>query len=328
MSEQIQTLTQNAVPAPAPHDFIARYGKWYDAFWMVVFLLATLIFLGLALIGSFGDYIPADHPALQFDLAQKVLREMPGSGTRFLFYFLALFMYGLYRLARGSVRAAGRASNWLLRASVDGLYIKYRSYLNHHFSPDDPVVLFIPHHLVDTVRGHIRFGWTMRIGSQNSNRRVEQGRKQEFIEIRLRKGADSQLVRDALLAERNRKSPGDDVVKSWSGHYPVRLVADDMLRIDMSGVRPGMAESLRALDRWFALETPQTTHESSREELSGAELDDKILDLVMEGETISASYLVRKAYGYNTTEAKNFIDEMRETGRANRTTRPGGDSQA
>ena len=38
-----------------------------------------------------------------------------------------------------------RSSNWLLRMTDHGLYVKFRSYLNHHFAAEDLTVVFLPY---------------------------------------------------------------------------------------------------------------------------------------------------------------------------------------
>jgi hypothetical protein len=43
------------------------------------------------------------------------------------------------------VTARFRSSNWLIRMTEHGLFVKFRSYLNHHFSDQDPTVVLLPY---------------------------------------------------------------------------------------------------------------------------------------------------------------------------------------
>ncbi len=50
--------------------------------------------------------------------------------------------------------------------------------------------------------------------------------------------------------------------------------------------------------------------DSTVDSLKGKELDDMILDRVSKGYTFDAVALVKKHYGYTTTEARQFIDDL------------------
>ncbi len=45
-----------------------------------------------------------------------------------------------------------RSSNWLLRMTDHGLFVKFRSYLNHHFSAQDLTVVFLPYSEIRSAR--------------------------------------------------------------------------------------------------------------------------------------------------------------------------------
>ena len=50
------------------------------------------------------------------------------------------------------VTARFRSSNWLVRLTDDGLFIKFRSYLNSHFPDQDLSVVFISHSEIRSAR--------------------------------------------------------------------------------------------------------------------------------------------------------------------------------
>jgi len=52
-----------------------------------------------------------------------------------LLYYVAAVLLGALVVFQGLITARFRPTNWLVRATDDGLYIKFRSYLNYRFPP-------------------------------------------------------------------------------------------------------------------------------------------------------------------------------------------------
>ena len=58
-------------------------------------------------------------------------------------YYIAGVIIVTLLIFHNLVTARFRPTNWLVRMTDDGLFIKFRSYLNYRFSDQDPTVVFI-----------------------------------------------------------------------------------------------------------------------------------------------------------------------------------------
>jgi hypothetical protein len=105
-------------------------------------------------------------------------------------------------LAKRFLVARFRPSNWLVRATESGVYVKFRSYLNYHFSADDLTVVFVPYREIiaaRVVRETVeRRDLRMRIDGSRSNR-VASYQQRETAELDL--SGDTSALAAALLEE-------------------------------------------------------------------------------------------------------------------------------
>ncbi len=107
-------------------------------------------------------------------------------------------LFALFALSTSAMcRAERRPTNWLLAAAPDGVYAKFRSYLNWGIVGVDPTVVFVPWSEVAAVR-------------------VELGQR---LSLELAPGVDTRELASALGAERERKGPRGH---TWL-QYPVSL---------------------------------------------------------------------------------------------------------
>lgn len=67
------------------------------------------------------------------------------------YYLAAVIVIGLL-IFHKLIIARFRPSNWLLRMTDHGLFIKFRSYLNNHFDDQDLTVLFLPYSEIRSAR--------------------------------------------------------------------------------------------------------------------------------------------------------------------------------
>jgi membrane protein YdbS with pleckstrin-like domain len=67
-------------------------------------------------------------------------------------YFIAAVLSLCVLMLQKLVTARFRPSNWLLRMTDHGLFIKFRFYLNHHFDVQDLTVVFLPYSEIRTAR--------------------------------------------------------------------------------------------------------------------------------------------------------------------------------
>src|SRR5687768_13966673 len=70
-------------------------------------------------------------------------------------YYISVLLFVFLWIYQTLVLARFRETNWLVRMADDGLYIKFRSYLNHHFPANDRTVFHIPFRAMRTTR-HVR----------------------------------------------------------------------------------------------------------------------------------------------------------------------------
>ena len=100
--------------------------------------------------------------------------------------------------------------------------------------------------------------------------------------------------------------------KSSAKHhdYPVRLVNDNILRVRWNSIKPRIKNTLAIFSKYTKIEEEIKFVTDSSKDLSGKALDDMILERISQGDQFDAIALIKKHYGYSTTEAKQFIDEL------------------
>jgi hypothetical protein len=216
---------------------------------------------------------------------------------------ILLFVFGM-------IRKGFKSTNWLMVLSPDEVLIKYRSYLNCHMARSDRQVIVLDIDEIVAVRRVKRKEITL--GQKNHT----QTRYLKFLEIMLAEGLGGE-VKEALTferqAERDYKNPSGKTTTKF-GDYPVSVKDENVLRVKMSSVRPGVKGALA----WFGANGVELLEEISEEEdftvtfEDKKQMDDKILTLAMGGKKIAAIKLARRAYGMGLREAKEFVDGLME----------------
>jgi hypothetical protein len=212
------------------------------------------------------------------------------------------------RMFHATYVATQRPSNWLLRAATEGLYVKFRSFLNHRLPEADAIVVLIPKNAVTWVRSHRSRSWRV------SDKDVETERIDRFLlEIKLA-GVDLAPLREALEAERNRWVPGKRAGRSRFGHAPVRVVDDDIVQIEWrsntSRTTPALGVALERLAASYPVAPAVETEIGRPSQGLGPEHEAQLREHVERGERIEAMTLARRLYGISLTEAKKKIDEL------------------
>jgi hypothetical protein len=269
-------LRESEVPA-RPDDIVCRVAR-------LVHLIAGMVLCGLgggavsllAASGDFGRFWPTAAAAV------------------FVVMFL-LMGWGFL----GSWRATLRPTAWVLRASVDGLYVKFRSYLNYRFPPNDAIVAFLPRRDVVWLRARrTRQGLPLESG-EGPTTRTDAG-----LDIKLR--GDLDALAEQLRLERGRWSPLGRFGRSRSPHFPVTIDREGFIRVELA--RPeAVAASLAA--RYPAIGATDVTLPDF-DDLGRDEQEQRILDFAQAGDTMTAIKLARRVYGYDLTQAKNFVDQL------------------
>lgn len=207
-------------------------------------------------------------------------------------------------------RASLRRSNWLLRAAADGLYVKYRSFRNYKFPAEDPIVVLIPRPEVAWIRAR-------RQDSVRPTRKHEgaQTVRRRFLEIKLY-GGDLSELDERLRDERRRTAPGVMGSKTKVLHYPVRVLPDAIVQIDWrspaTGISPRIDRAIRILGRWYRVADAVDERQVSPGKLDRAQQEARLIEMTERGEVMDAVVLAKEIYGFDTTQAKTFVDDLRE----------------
>lgn len=214
---------------------------------------------------------------------------------------LALWIYQSMVLARF------RPTNWLVRVTDRGLYIKFRSYLNHHLPDSDRTVVYIPFREMRVTRV-VRESQNL----PNTDRTGSLMRRHTIVQIELRD--DFPELESALAAERSAEAPK---VRRWYGssaskykHYPVRMAAPRTLALEWK-VIPRVSTFLRMM----AVHTPVESAKVMRDftalgALRQGEQESLVLELIESGQVVDAIHVVRQTYGFGLTEAKHFVEGL------------------
>ena len=67
------------------------------------------------------------------------------------YYLFSVVLFFIF-IFRKMIAARFQPANWLARLTYDGMFIKFRSYLNAHFPDQEPTVVFIPYSEIRSAR--------------------------------------------------------------------------------------------------------------------------------------------------------------------------------
>jgi hypothetical protein len=209
------------------------------------------------------------------------------------------------------ITARFRPSNWLLRMTDHGLFIKFRSYLNNHFDDQDLTVVFIPYSEIRSARS---LKERRQVPDQDErNRPGTMTKTRRIVEVEL--AGDSTPLGEALARERERlfsKSViGAGRISTRYQHLPVQLATRTLLQIEW-GVVPTAQTLLDALTRHTLVKSPVAISKDfvNLDKLGREEQEARLLELIESGDRMGAVALVRQLYSYDLTAAKQFIEEL------------------
>ncbi|MEM7226488.1 MAG: hypothetical protein AAF495_26185 [Pseudomonadota bacterium] len=278
----LKFLREDQVPRH-PTDLLFRQRRWTK-------IVALALFAGVT-----GGFLlcPTICPLL------GVQEPIPALPSYIAGGFLTIFVL----IAWHAARASFRASSWRVRATTNGLYVKVRSFLNHGLSAEDAVVVYLPKAEIVGVREH-RI-WARRPGTDDS----ETIQRLVFLEIVLHDEDLGELV-ELLKRERAIEPGKKSGVSMISRHYPVRVLPGGIVQVDWSGLSPGLKRAVTLLSGVYPLLDGQKTRQQRFTELDKTAQEDRLLELVERGETVSAIKLAKELYGYDTTDAKAFVDDL------------------
>ena len=226
-------------------------------------------------------------------------------------YYVAAVVAICLLIFQRLVTARFRSSNWLIRMTEHGLFVKFRSYLNHHFSDQDPTVVSLPYSDIRSVKlVKERQELPDRDDTNQSTKII---RPRRIIDLEL--AGDSTQLAQALAKERERvfAKPTQCAGRTSSRyqHFPVRLASPMLLRIEW-GVVPDAQTFLDSLTRHTLVRDSEETSRDfvNLDGLSREEQEVRLRELVESGEMIGAVTMARKLYSYDLTTAKHFVEGL------------------
>jgi hypothetical protein len=225
------------------------------------------------------------------------------------YYIAAVILFLLY-LGRRFITARFHPSNWLVRMGDDGLYIHFRSYLNEHFSADDPTVVFLSYQEIQSarlVKEHVET-------PDPARNNTTQNQIIRWVEFEL--ATDPAPLVTALDTESGRPAVPE---KRWYGtsatlvrDYPVMMQSPPFLRVKWQVVPRALA-FLEALRGHVAI-APEVVLAADFANLQGLGRDQqeqRLRELDKRGHTIAAVYMARKLYGGSLADATKFVSGLR-----------------
>ncbi|HEY3152539.1 MAG TPA: hypothetical protein VGK65_12840 [Candidatus Binatia bacterium] len=226
-------------------------------------------------------------------------------------YYVAAVVAICLLIFQRLVTARFRSSNWLIRMTEHGLFVKFRSYLNHHFSDQDPTVVSLPYSDIRSVKlVKERQELPDRDDTNQSTKII---RTRRIIDLEL--AGDSTQLAQALAKERERvfAKPTQCAGRTSSRyqHFPVRLASPMLLRIEW-GVVPDAQTFLDSLTRHTLVRDSEETSRDfvNLDGLSREEQEVRLRELVESGEMIGAVTMARKLYSYDLAAAKHFVEGL------------------
>ncbi len=197
-----------------------------------------------------------------------------------------------------SVLACFRRSNWVMLVAFGGLYVKFRSYLNHHFPDNMPTVVYLPWDDISTAQKTIER--TPSIDSDGN----KQTRVHRYLDLRL-KHNDTEALRQAVAEETARKPNKTGRSSIRFHHVPMQVPEPGVIRIEWRG--RGMLKALRGKVK---ICPPRRTGRGIEDAADGDDRDGLILKLIEQGSRMAAIRTVRGHYGVSLTEARGFVDDL------------------
>lgn len=223
-------------------------------------------------------------------------------------YYLAAVILLSFFIFRKMISARFRPSNWLVRLTDQGLFIKFRSYLNDHFPAQGFTVVFIAHAEIRSARFILQ---KQDVPDRDNGGPTTMTKTQKLVELEL--ATETKELADALTRERAHAFGGKNLgkISARFHHLPVRLAAPDRLQIEWN-VFPNAQTFLEALSRHTLI--PPTTETSkdfvNLEGLTRAEQEARLLELAESGDKIGAIAMARRLYAYDLTTAKDFVEGL------------------
>ena len=201
--------------------------------------------------------------------------------------------------------ATFKASNWTMSLDGSQLFIKFRTHLNHHFSDADEVIIALDADEILAARKHVK-----RIKIEKSD--TTESYKQTSLELVL-DPSKIELIDVALAEERRRNAPKIGISRTKNMHFFASVKKPDLLRVVWRSksdfVIPNISRTLQQLAHLTTIDPDRVEPKRDSKPLD-TQTESDIIERIEAGDVFGALHLLKQHYGYSTTEAKNFIDEL------------------
>ncbi len=274
-------------------------------------LIFSIIFLGLCIFWGWvifksGSFLNSSI-SLDFESLFILVFNLIGG---FVVFVMTLVCPLIFLITFSTFLATTKKTNWIIKTSDDGLYIKYRSYLNNHCSDCTPEIIFIPASDIKSV--YDAYSVNILPGCEGSNTK----HKNVYLDILLTHAETSEL-KETLNQERNSMFSQKGFIKSKSKHYPVNIPEPGLIRIEWKSsknhIMPGIKKTLKVLGHYYFIDFSLNLDTKCWDKAEAKELDDLILELCQSGDDINAVKIIKQRFGYNTTMAVKFLDEIKNS---------------
>lgn len=272
----MRILLEGAVPA-RPADWVLREAQPGR-------LVALVVYLGIFGGACWVAYVAWREGVTAFAI---------GAGL------LALLFFWVSRLQLKVWRASRLPSNWQLRASTDGLYVKYRSYMNHEMPTEAPAVLFLANREIAWLAEH-----RVRALLPNAKGSDTMQHTDRTLAIGLR-DVDTTAIAQALAEERRQWVATGKHSRRRFGDYPLRPQNEELhLRLRnpkraLQGLKSRyQVRAAIEVDRGRIGKAPREAQESM------------LLELAEAGRSIDAATLAQEIYGHDMKTAKDFVEQL------------------
>lgn len=228
---------------------------------------------------------------------------LPGDGI--LLWLPAVAAFLVAGFAFGMFAASLRPTNWLLKVGPDGLYLKFRSYLNYHFPDSTPSIVFIPFSEIAYVRAVTQ---RQRLPARNGD--TAPGAI-HYLDIRLDHRQAAGL--EHALAEERRLA-----AFKWGGRirmrhrdYPLTVPEPGLVRVEWK-VPPRAEKAVAQLGSWVSVRPPAELEERDWETMTPDAREGLIAEFAVRGDLMTAAHLARLHYGVGSAEAKRIVETLAE----------------
>lgn len=199
------------------------------------------------------------------------------------------------------------SDNWVLACGQRTLLVKVRSYLNPGFPSDVPHVIELEWDEVAAARPA-----EVDVRGQDASREVQR-HTLHFLDLEVTADVDLAEVKAMLERERSLRAKG----QAWR-HYPVSVLDDHVIRVEWR--TPGGSAVEPSLDEAIALLRGRTSVQRGTRGLIdlggiGRTLDPEaarrqVRVLAEQGNVIDATLLAKRAFGWSTTDARQYVESL------------------